>query len=106
MYLGDWHHASDAHVIETLGITHILNISDSCENYLAESHRKFIDHSEQIVTFVFLFNLAYLRYLHLCLHDEKEQDLLHVFQEIFEFIKEATIPGSQDIDENRRGENG
>ena len=41
LYLGDWHHASDAHIIETLGITHILNITDSCENYLAESHRKF-----------------------------------------------------------------
>ena len=40
LYLGDWHHASDAHIIETLGITHILNITDSCENYLADSHRK------------------------------------------------------------------
>ena len=40
LYLGDWHHASDAHVIETLGITHIVNISDTCENYLADSHRK------------------------------------------------------------------
>ena len=40
LWLGDWHHAKDAHVIETLKISHILNISDSCENYLAESHRK------------------------------------------------------------------
>jgi hypothetical protein len=40
LYLGDWHHAKDPHVINTLGITHILNISDSCENYLEESHRK------------------------------------------------------------------
>ena len=30
LFLGDYHHASDAHVIETLGITHIVNISDSC----------------------------------------------------------------------------
>ena len=41
LYLGDWHHAADPHIIETLGITHILNITDSCENYLAESHRKY-----------------------------------------------------------------
>ena len=40
LYLGDWHHASDAHVIETLNITHIVNISDTCENYLSSSHRK------------------------------------------------------------------
>jgi len=38
LYLGDWHHASDAGLIETLGITHILNISDTCDNYLSESH--------------------------------------------------------------------
>jgi len=31
----------DAKVIENLGITHILNISDTCENYLEQSHRKF-----------------------------------------------------------------
>jgi hypothetical protein len=31
----------DAKVIENLGITHILNISDTCENYLEQSHCKF-----------------------------------------------------------------
>ena len=40
VYLGKWQHAKDAQMIETLGITHILNISDSCENYLEGSHRK------------------------------------------------------------------
>jgi hypothetical protein len=40
LYLGDWHHAADKQVIETLNITHILNISDTCENYLEKSHRK------------------------------------------------------------------
>ena len=45
LWLGDWHHAKDAHVIETLKISHILNISDSCENYLAESHRKCFSNS-------------------------------------------------------------
>jgi hypothetical protein len=41
VYLGDWHHAADPVVIEKLGITHILNISDTCENYLQDSHRKY-----------------------------------------------------------------
>ena len=40
LWLGDWHHAKDEQVIDVLQITHILNISDSCENYLEESHRK------------------------------------------------------------------
>ena len=34
LWLGDWHHAKDEQVIDVLQITHILNISDSCENYL------------------------------------------------------------------------
>ena len=42
VYLGKWQHAKDGQMIETLGITHVLNISDSCDNYLEESHRKFI----------------------------------------------------------------
>ena len=41
LYLGNFRHAMDANVIENLGITHILNISDTCENYLEQSHRKF-----------------------------------------------------------------
>lgn len=40
LYLGKWQHAKDGEMITTLGITHILNISDSCENYLEDSHRK------------------------------------------------------------------
>ena len=40
VYLGKWQHAKDGQMIETLGITHIINISDSCDNYLEESHRK------------------------------------------------------------------
>lgn len=60
LYLGDWHHASDAHIIETLGITHILNITDSCENYLADSH-------------------PYLNYLHLNLQDESGTDVKVAF---------------------------
>jgi hypothetical protein len=40
LWLGNWHHAADASIIETLKITHILNISDTCENYLEKSHRK------------------------------------------------------------------
>jgi hypothetical protein len=47
MYLGNWHHAADAGIIETLQITHILNISDTCENYLEKSHRKLL--------FIFIF---------------------------------------------------
>mmetsp|Transcript_4403 Transcript_4403/g.5399 ORF Transcript_4403/g.5399 Transcript_4403/m.5399 type:complete len:320 (+) Transcript_4403:260-1219(+) len=77
LYLGDWHHASDAHIIETLGITHILNITDTCENYLADSH-------------------PYLNYLHLNLHDEKETNVSEAFNEIFTFIKEATLPDAHD----------
>ena len=77
LYLGDWHHASDAHIIETLGITHILNITDTCENYLADSH-------------------PYLQYLHLDLHDEKETNVSEAFNEIFEFIKLATLPDQHD----------
>ena len=40
VYLGKWQHAKDEQMIKTLGITHILNISDSCENYLEGSDRK------------------------------------------------------------------
>lgn len=78
LYLGDWHHAADAHVIETLGITHVLNISDSCQNYLQETHKN-------------------LKYLHLDVADVKEQTLSHVFIEIFNFIYEACIPDGHDI---------
>ncbi len=77
MYLGNWHHASDAHVIETLGVTHILNISDSCENYLENSH-------------------PYIKYLHLNLHDERETNVSDSFNDIFTFIKEATLPDAHD----------
>mmetsp|Transcript_24091 Transcript_24091/g.32299 ORF Transcript_24091/g.32299 Transcript_24091/m.32299 type:complete len:236 (+) Transcript_24091:229-936(+) len=38
VYLGKWQHAKDAQMIDTLRINHILNISDSCENYLQDSH--------------------------------------------------------------------
>ena len=77
LYLGDWHHASDAHLIETLGITHILNITDTCENYLADSH-------------------PYINYLHLNLHDERDTIVSDSFNEIFRFIKEATLPDAHD----------
>lgn len=77
LYLGNWHHASDAHVIETLGVTHILNISDSCENYLEASH-------------------PYIKYLHLNLHDERETNVSDSFNDIFTFIKEATLPDAHD----------
>jgi len=77
LYLGDWHHASDAQIIETLGITHILNITDTCENYLADSH-------------------PYINYLHLNLHDERETNLTDSFNQIFAFIKEATLPDAHD----------
>ena len=40
VFLGKWQHAKDGQMITTLGITHILNISDSCENYLEDTHRK------------------------------------------------------------------
>lgn len=42
LWLGAWAHAADVRVIETLKITHILNISDTCENYLEKTHRKFL----------------------------------------------------------------
>lgn len=77
LYLGDWHHASDAHIIETLGVTHILNITDSCENYLADSH-------------------PYLKYLHLDLQDQKEADVQAAFLQIFEFIRQACLPDVHD----------
>ena len=53
-YLGKWQHAKDAQMISTLGITHILNISDSCENYLEGSHRKCDIKDVLLITFAFL----------------------------------------------------
>ena len=38
-------------MIDTLGITHILNISDSCENYLQDSHRKCVAKVNEITDF-------------------------------------------------------
>jgi len=85
LFLGNWHHAKDAHVIETLKVTHILNISDSCENYLAQSH-------------------PHIKYLHLCLYDNKEQQIDHVFNEIFNFIKAAIMPDTANLDTNLMSE--
>jgi hypothetical protein len=65
-------------VIETIGITHVLNIRDSCQNYLQESHKN-------------------LNYLHLDVADVKEQTLEHVFIEIFNFVFEAVIPEGHDV---------
>jgi len=84
LWVGNWHHAADATIIETLGITHILNISDTCENYLEKTHRK--------LYFFILFFTAYLKYLHLCLHDTKEQKIDAAFKMIFDFIEAAIIP--------------
>jgi len=63
----------DANVIENLGITHILNISDTCENYLEQSH-------------------PYLKYLHMCLHDKRESKIDLAFRELFCFIDETVLP--------------
>lgn len=72
LWLGNWHHAADAGIIEHLGITHILNISDTCENYLEKSHRK--------CWINFYFLIAHLRYLHLCLHDTKDSQINAAFK--------------------------
>lgn len=40
LFLGSYLHARDPTIMEVLGITHIVNISDTCENYLEKSHRK------------------------------------------------------------------
>lgn len=82
LWLGNWHHAADASIIETLKITHILNISDTCENYLEKSHRKSFD----------LIVLAYLTYLHLCMHDTKDSQINSAFKQIFNFIDAAIVP--------------
>jgi hypothetical protein len=78
LWLGDWHHAKDAHCIDTLKITHILNISDSCENYLANTH-------------------PHIKYLRLNLEDTKNQVVDNVFHEIFAFIYSATFPQSDQL---------
>ena len=39
---------------------------------------------------------AYLNYLHLDLHDEKETNVGSSFQQIFEFIREACLPDVHD----------
>ena len=38
--------------------------------------------------------IANLKYLHMCLHDEKETQMEHVFSTIFNFIETATVPES------------
>ena len=43
-----------------------------------------------------LYFLAYLNYLHLNLHDESETKVGTEFYQIFEFIKEATLPEVHD----------
>ena len=53
-------------MITTLGITHVLNISDSCENYLEDTHRKYsayvinISINVFMCFFVTIANLTYL----------------------------------------------
>jgi len=73
VYLGDWHHAADPVIIEKLGITHILNISDTCENYLQTSH-------------------PYLTYLQKVILDETISPISPVFRDVFEFIETAVVP--------------
>lgn len=119
LYLGKWQHAKDGQMITTLGITHVLNISDSCENYLEESHRKY--HYYTSSTFL-LFSvisvhkinysypptslksnksckfhlLANLTYLQLVVADEDNKPISNVFPEIFDFLKSNTETASTD----------
>jgi len=79
VYLGKWQHAKDGEMMMTLGITHILNISDSCENYLEDSHPN-------------------LNYLQLVVADEQDKPIKNVFPEIFEFIKTSTEPTSEEAE--------
>ena len=81
LYLGKWQHAKDGEMITTLGITHILNISDSCENYLEDTHRKcglFLA-SESVVFLSFLMSsyqsLIFCAYMNLC---DSKSDLFAV----------------------------
>jgi len=71
VYLGKWQHAKDGQMIETLGITHIINISDSCDNYLDKSHPN-------------------LTYLQLVVADENDKPISNMFEEIYEFIRVNT----------------
>lgn len=71
VYLGKWQHAKDGQMIETLGITHVLNISDSCDNYLEESHPN-------------------LTYLQLVVADEDNKPISDCFPQVFDFIKSNT----------------
>jgi hypothetical protein len=36
--------------------------------------------------------LAYLKYLHMCLHDKKESKIELAFKDLFEFLDEAVLP--------------
>jgi len=77
LYLGKWQHAKDGEMITTLGITHILNISDSCENYLEDSHPN-------------------LTYLQLVVADEQDKPIQNVFEQIYDFILTNTEPSGDE----------
>lgn len=79
VYLGKWQHAKDGQMITTLGITHILNISDSCENYLEETHPN-------------------LTYLQVVVADEQDKPIKNVFRECFEFIRSNTEPTNEGLE--------
>mmetsp|Transcript_25115 Transcript_25115/g.34285 ORF Transcript_25115/g.34285 Transcript_25115/m.34285 type:complete len:115 (+) Transcript_25115:684-1028(+) len=70
LWLGDWHNAADINVIEQLGITHVLNISDSCENYFEESH-------------------PHMTYLHIDIGDTKDKPIKEKFPEVCQFVDYA-----------------
>ena len=85
-------------MLSTLGITHVLNISDSCPNYFEESNCKFVNKQifspylcDGIITNAHpaAFNLENLTYLHLDFGDTQDTVLSHVFPEIFHFIQGA-----------------
>ena len=78
--MGNYKHAREPHVIESLGITHILNVTQSVDNFLAASHSKSLGCS--LLT-------EHLKYLKIEVPDETSSIIDQYFDAMFNFIDSA-----------------
>lgn len=92
LFLGGYKSAKSYEVLNSLGITHVLNISDSCANVF-EGQRKLLKISW------YLGLVSAPQYLHVHLLDSKESLISEHFQRMFTFIDQA-ISGANPYDQS------
>jgi len=92
LFLGGFKSAKNYEVLNSLGITHVLNISDSCANVFEEQRKL-----SRLSWYLGLVSAP--QYLHVHLLDSSESLISDHFQRMFTFIDQA-ISGANPYDQS------